>query len=563
MDPRVLLSQKAAPSYSVEAKEISQGRSTSRVRFTNTDSSAYDVAAKTLSKTFPDRVFAFFAVSSKKYVEVKINNQKVLLNVNSIANRLHINKNEIISESKKDSFIQSLSQKAEITEKVLNNYNDLLSKHFLPAKGAKAPLHTLNGETTPLTKESILKVIHIALHKELGSGIEIMGGAKPMLALHQEKGKVDLVFIEHQLGAGGNAKIFSADDGKVYKLPKRIEGLPENNRNEAQIVNKLNANGPNEGVSLPMHLVECFNSNSEPGILMPQYDHDYSAMCPTESNPLTSVSHNEWVTIVSEFQKLLSGLNYIHSQGILHGDIKPANILLKEGRTDIIDFGEARDIQHTTNLIPSGITSDYNHFNDLEKRGNETDSNKIIAIEKARDVFALGSTFFRRFNDATPFKETSLMGFQEGIERNSLPEFVPKALVNLIEGMTHPDIDQRLSTHDATIQIRDYQTRLNKLPELEQAKANYIKEMNHLMGGSYILKSREKMAQEIETLNTQIGQEKDGAAQIRLTLRRNQLTAEMPKLLSDQEKVKIRQGLERIKGELAKINEELHFLKDR
>ena len=42
---------------------------------------------------------------------------------------------------------------------------------------------------------------------------------------------------------------------------------------------------------------------------------------------------------VSIFQQLASGLNIIHSQKIFHGDIKPGNILIKEGVAKFTDFG--------------------------------------------------------------------------------------------------------------------------------------------------------------------------------------------------------------------------------
>ena len=41
------------------------------------------------------------------------------------------------------------------------------------------------------------------------------------------------------------------------------------------------------------------------------------------------------------FKQILQGLQHIHSKGVIHRDIKSANILLKKGTPKIADFGFA------------------------------------------------------------------------------------------------------------------------------------------------------------------------------------------------------------------------------
>ena len=42
-------------------------------------------------------------------------------------------------------------------------------------------------------------------------------------------------------------------------------------------------------------------------------------------------------------REILDGLQYSHDRGVVHRDMKPANIMLtKDGRVKIIDFGIAR-----------------------------------------------------------------------------------------------------------------------------------------------------------------------------------------------------------------------------
>lgn len=51
-----------------------------------------------------------------------------------------------------------------------------------------------------------------------------------------------------------------------------------------------------------------------------------------------------WLTIQDLFRQLATALAYLHERGVVHGDIKPSNILIADdGRPVISDFGIAKD----------------------------------------------------------------------------------------------------------------------------------------------------------------------------------------------------------------------------
>ena len=80
-------------------------------------------------------------------------------------------------------------------------------------------------------------------------------------------------------------------------------------------------------------------------IIMHYYDGDLFNYIKAQGKKCLSTFDIKLITY-----QLFRGLNYIHSLGICHRDIKPHNILIKDKKVVICDFGSAKILTDEPNL---------------------------------------------------------------------------------------------------------------------------------------------------------------------------------------------------------------------
>ncbi|KDQ20831.1 hypothetical protein BOTBODRAFT_101107 [Botryobasidium botryosum FD-172 SS1] len=101
------------------------------------------------------------------------------------------------------------------------------------------------------------------------------------------------------------------------------------------------------------------------------------------------------------FESLVSGVAFLHARGVVHNDIKPANILLSETETPVlVDFGFAEKYDSSAqSAFQSSLAYGTPEYLSPERaRGHLHDTRKS-------DVWSLGITFFEILTGRTPFEK--------------------------------------------------------------------------------------------------------------------------------------------------------------
>jgi serine/threonine protein kinase len=111
--------------------------------------------------------------------------------------------------------------------------------------------------------------------------------------------------------------------------------------------------------------------------------------------------------IAQMISQICSALQYAHDQGIVHRDVKPANIMvLSDYRIKVMDFGIAR--VDSNSMTKTGIAMGTpNYISPEQLRGRE--------IDRRADIFSLGVMMYELLLGKRPFKGENLTSLMYAI----------------------------------------------------------------------------------------------------------------------------------------------------
>ncbi|WP_433192067.1 protein kinase domain-containing protein [Nocardia sp. CA-107356] len=205
--------------------------------------------------------------------------------------------------------------------------------------------------------------------------------------------------IQRRLGAGGMGAVYLARHPNLPRFIalKLLESADDDSRDrflsEAEHIAQLDH--PN--------IVTVYDRGSEDDQLWISMQYIDGGDAATAVRTCGALPAARALWIISEAAK---GLDYAHAHGVLHRDVKPANILLgrpaggQDERVVLSDFGIAKALEDTQGLTGKGMllaTFGYT----APERFNFT------AVDARADVYSLGCTFYHLLTGSPPYSGTA------------------------------------------------------------------------------------------------------------------------------------------------------------
>lgn len=180
---------------------------------------------------------------------------------------------------------------------------------------------------------------------------------------------------------------------------------------------------------------------------------------------------------ISYIRQIASALDYLHSQNILHFDVKPSNVLLgKNGSAKLIDFGISKhydDAGVQTSSTPVGISKGFAPLEQYQQGAN------IKSFSSATDIYSLGATLYALLSGGNP-PEASII-YEDGLpiidgvspnvmraiekamqpRRKDRPQSVEEFLA-LLDGTTKEDNDEDTVIFDSKSNVKKVENQEHK-----------------------------------------------------------------------------------------------------
>jgi len=214
-------------------------------------------------------------------------------------------------------------------------------------------------------------------------------------ASHPEMlGRIGRYEIERVIGSGGMGIVLKGFDTELHRVVA-IKVLKPHLANNGAARRRFAREAQSAAAVVHEHVIPIHDvlSDGDTPYLVMQYVPGQSLQARVdERGPLDAKE------VLRIARQAAAGLAAAHAQGVVHRDVKPANILMEESidRVLISDFGLARTVDDAT-LTRTGVVAGTPHYMSPEQASGQP-------VDQRSDLFSLGSVIYFMCTGRPPFR---------------------------------------------------------------------------------------------------------------------------------------------------------------
>jgi len=147
-------------------------------------------------------------------------------------------------------------------------------------------------------------------------------------------------------------------------------------------------------------------------------------------------------------ENIASALRVVHHAGILHRDLKPPNVMLREeDDVALIDFGLARNLEGGLQSTRTGVLRGSPYYMSPEQALGET-------LDPRTDLYSLGVIFYEMLTGKKPFSGSSAIEILQGHVNAPVPRLPERHAHHqtLLDRLLAKSRDERFESAEALIE---------------------------------------------------------------------------------------------------------------
>ena len=171
--------------------------------------------------------------------------------------------------------------------------------------------------------------------------------------------------------------------------------------------------------------------------------------------------------------QILEGLDHAHQRQVVHGDLKPSNVMMTSGGIKLLDFGLARLRAFATDLEDAPLTATATVGGRFEGTVPYMAPEQLEAgvVDERTDIFAFGATLFemltgrRAFEGVTPAGTIGAILERQPVWPTKAQVEIPRELELLVMTCLTKNADRRWqAARDLELQLRNLQHPVTREP---------------------------------------------------------------------------------------------------